>query len=350
MFRLQKNTHFWLMLILLAILIVAILAHMEEGGSFIVNRLQGRVLVPENKLEVPWRTYDPQEVWSGATIPPDTNVIIHIPLEVKRITRKVLFGRDGNRIRYWGYCFPADYDAKKPVQTAGFPGTMFLSEAERATRDQVRNQYFPDFNIFQPPTSAQLERMKARPIGRIRHQQEIFYGGTTCFIMAAEPLPLGADHDGDQLNSKLEAEAETDPDNPDTDGDGMQDGMEFFSHRTDPLRRDTDTDGIIDGIEDKNRNGRIDSGETDPKKKDSDNDGLCDGYCRVLTGGRICSEFKTTKSCIPAVGVKWKGEDKNLNGIVDEGEFSPLKIDTDNDGILDEQEHYNCLLEKKADC
>lgn len=345
----QKHTYIRLLLLLGVLALLAMLWRHSTDLLLIAEKMQARVMLPETRTEIPWRTFDHGEVWSGATIPPDTHVIIHIPLEVKRITRKTLFGGEGNRIRYWGYCYPEDFDPKVS-RVPGFPGTLFLSEAERAAREEVRKQYFPDFGIDTPPTREQLERLEDRPKGRIRHQQEIFYGGTTCYIMTEKPLPLGADHDEDQLNSAMERAHQTDLDNPDTDGDGILDGVEVHSLRTDPLRRDSDTDGVIDGIEDKNRNGRIDSGETDPMTKDSDKDGLCDGYCRVLVGGRICSEFKTTKSCLPKIGSKWKGEDKNLNGIVDANESNPLKIDSDGDGILDEQEYFNCLLEKKVDC
>ena len=65
---------------------------------------------------------------------------------------------------------------------------------------------------------------------------------------------------------------------------------------------------------------------------DTDRDGLCDGICKVDRGTQI------------------RGEDKNLNGIVDEGEYDPLKIDTDGDGVLDDQEYFNCLLAGGADC
>lgn len=85
----------------------------------------------------------------------------------------------------------------------------------------------------------------------------------------------------------------TDPCRTDSDGDGLSDGMELgktsslnaacgfapdsdtFS-RTDPTSQDTDGDGLGDGAEDKNKNGRVDSGESNPLKKDSDCDGLSD--------------------------------------------------------------------------
>ena len=344
----QKNIRSALLILGVCALLGALWFARTHGLSSI---LQGRVLVSETKLEIPWRTFDPPELLSGATIPPDTNVIIHLPLEIKRIARKVLFGNKGNYIRYWGYCFPEDYDPNDTTHRApGFPGTLFLSEAERDVREAQRQRLFPQFTIHSPPTSEELAQQNIKPKGQIRHQQEIFYGGTTCYVMTEQPLPVGSDSDNDGLNSAEEKANQTDPENYDTDGDGIPDGTEVHAYKTNPLRRDTDVDGLIDGIEDKNRNGRMDQGETSPLEKDSDHDGLCDGYCRIIQGGRLCSEFSTTKNCVPGVQVKWRGEDKNLNGKVDNGETDPLKIDSDGDGILDEQEHFNCLLEKKTNC
>jgi hypothetical protein len=168
--------------------------------------------------------------------------------------------------------------------------------------------------------------------------------------MTAQHLPLGTDRDGDLLNSKVEDNEATDPNNADTDGDGVTDGLEVLSLNTSPLRRDTDTDGLIDGIEDANRNGRLDTGETNPLEKDSDRDNLCDGFCRLPRGGRVCTEFSATRKCVPSITAIWRGEDKNLNGLVDEKETDPLNADSDGDGITDEQELFNCLLEKKQDC
>lgn len=310
--------------------------------------IEARVVGGVTARETPWRTYDPPEIMSGVTIPPDTHVILHLPIEIKRISRRTLFGPEGKNVRYWGYCFAEG----KPdaARAPGFPGEIFLSEAERAVREDARLRTFPAFGIRNPPTSEQLKQRATEPDGRIRHQKEIFFGGTACYVMSAAPLPVGADMDNDQLNSELEAIHGTDPWNDDTDGDGISDGVEVQSGRTDPTLRDSDSDSLIDGIEDADRDGRPDAGETDPAVKDTDRDGLCDGYCRLSIGGRICSTFSTTKNCIPELNILWKGEDKNLNGIVDKSETDPRKTDSDDDGILDDQEFYNCLLEKKTDC
>ena len=111
---------------------------------------------------------------------------------------------------------------------------------------------------------------------------------------------LDADTDDDALADGTEDanqngvidSAETDPCDPDSDGDDLQDGTELGitapvadpdgagplrgtnvsvfipdsdpGSTTDPLDEDSDNDGRLDGEEDKNQNGRVDSGETDP--------------------------------------------------------------------------------------
>lgn len=341
-----RHPFFWVAAI---IALASIMTATVSFGSLNGTSLQGRVLRTETQAKIPWRTFEDFEVSSGATIPANTNVVFHLPLHVKRITRKVLFGDGGDAIRYWGYCFPDDEDPKNPVHTSGFPGKLFLSEAERRERENARQKLFPKYTIFRPPTSKELKAQASASASRIRHQQEIFFGGRTCYIQTEAPLPLGTDDDEDLLNSAREKEERTDPSNDDTDGDGLLDGLEV-ALETDPLRRDSDSDGLIDGIEDQNRNGRLDFGETSALARDTDHDGLCDGYCRVVRGGRICNEFTTTKDCIPGIKVQWRGEDKNLNGTMDAGETNPLTIDTDKDGVTDEQEYFNCLLAKKTDC
>jgi hypothetical protein len=69
---------------------------------------------------------------------------------------------------------------------------------------------------------------------------------------------------------------------------------------------DTDGDGVPDCLEDRNGNGRVDSGETDRLNPDTDGDGISDG-----------------------------DEDVNRNGRVDEGETSPLNPDSNGNGIWD---------------
>ncbi len=105
----------------------------------------------------------------------------------------------------------------------------------------------------------------------------------------------GVDTDGDGKINALD---------PDSDNDGLFDGTEqgvttagpgtdtaagFFvadadpTTRTNPLLADTDRGSVTDGAEDRNRNGRVDSGETDPNvgsddvpNPDTDGDGIPD--------------------------------------------------------------------------
>ena len=74
---------------------------------------------------------------------------------------------------------------------------------------------------------------------------------------------------------------------------------------TDPLL-DNDGDGLLNGEEDKNGNGVVDDGETDPNNRDTDGDGLWDG-------------------------------NELLTYLTD-----PLNPDTDEDGISDGREVYSC--------
>lgn len=297
--------------------------------------LEGRLLPDHLQNRTEWVTITSQQILSGATIPADTNVIIHIPEEVTKIYRKVLFGRTGDTVRYWGYCFPANLQEAADNPRQGFPGDLFLSEAERAyRRRELMEQRRRTFSIYKNLTEDDLNETQNALASRIRHKLEIFTGGSTCYVMTEKSLPVGVDTDGDELNNALERGYGSDIRNPDTDGDGILDGMEVFRDQTHPTKRDTDGDGIIDGIEDANRNGRFDPGETLPTEWDTDRDGLCDGLCKVNKGQDL------------------RGEDKNLNGIYepDQGEYDPRTNDSDGDGILDEHEVYLCVLGGGDDC
>ena len=56
---------------------------------------------------------------------------------------------------------------------------------------------------------------------------------------------------------------------------------------TNPRVPDTDGDGIVDGNEDRNQNGRVDSGELDPRRVDTDGDLLPDGAEDANLNGRF---------------------------------------------------------------
>lgn len=330
----SKQTHVvsalkWLTLglgVLCSVLIIV--AFYEES-----QELEGRLIPAHRRGITPWKTITAEDIEYGASVPPNTNVILHIPSTIESIPRKVLFGRSGENTRYWGYCFPEDIHAALKQRRKGFPGRLFLSEAEREVREQqLRQRLRGRFSVYRNLNEHSLnERENVQ--GRIRHQVEIFEGGITCYIMAQRPLPIGLDSDGDGVNNILEREWNSDPEREDTDEDGISDANEIFGLGTDPKLRDTDGDGILDGLEDANRNGQIEMGETNPKKRDSDRDGLCDGLC--LEGQN---------------GSQLRGEDVNLNGKVDGGETDPRKQDSDGDGVLDEQEYFNCVLNTGDPC
>ncbi len=299
--------------------------------------LQGAAIegyLVQRKQTYSWRVLTQEEVASGATIPANTHVVFHLPGTFLSIPREVLLGHKGEAVRYWGYCIPQNAPDELVNTRSGFPGLLFLSEKEREIRAAVaaRNQasYSPSGRL---PTAEELEAQSQQSRSAIRHQVESFKPNTMCYIMTAESLAIGLDHDGDRLNDKIEREINTNPKIPDTDGDGIIDGIEYLTN-TNPIIRDTDGDGIIDGIEDKNWNGKQDADETNPRLKDSDRDGLCDGLCRVRLQRR---EY-------------YMGEDQNLNGQVDEGETDPRKYSTKNDGISDQVPYIQCLTAGKQQC
>lgn len=306
--------------------------------------LTARVLVPDIKTKIPWRVFDPEEVESGATLMPNTNIIIHLPTAMGTLTRETLFGHQGKLVRYWGYCFPDNYDPATAKKIVGLPGKVFLSEADRAWRDAERERRAGPLSIYRPPTKEQLYMREHPDLKTIRHQLEVFEGGKTCFLMTEKPIPMGTDADRDGLNAKEESQAGTNPRLADSDADGLMDGIEVMNLRTNPLRRDSDADGLIDGVEEKNHNGKVDLGETSPFEIDSDHDGLCDGLCRTTQGGRLCSDFAHTTDCDPKNTSFWLGEDRNLNGQRDKNETNALNVDSCKDGISDYQHVFACAL------
>ena len=88
-FGLIHRPFFWVGIIAL---LTSVAVTAVSLGALNGTSLQGRVLLTETQAEIPWRTFEDFEVGSGVTIPANTNVIFHMPLHVKRITRKVLLG------------------------------------------------------------------------------------------------------------------------------------------------------------------------------------------------------------------------------------------------------------------
>ena len=150
--------------------------------------------------------------------------------------------------------------------------------------------------------------------------------------------------------------------NTDTDGDGLSDDLET-GIGTDPNDADSDDDGVPDGQE---PNPTLDSdgdGLINPLDPDSDNDGLFDGTELGLdcmnaatdpAAGRCVPDGDmgaTTTSPIDADtddgGVSDGSEDKDLDGVVDNGESNPTagnggddstNPDADGDGLSDDVE------------
>lgn len=320
--------------------------------------LSARLLPAKQKQELPWLFIDQAEVEEGITIPADTHVAFHLPSTFTKIQREVLFGRQGENTRYWGYCLPVDEDPDIVKRRTGFPGLLYLSEKEREARGLLAKaveERTPKktLSVWNLPKSKDDLQPPKKTKDKIRHEVEFFEPNALCYIMSAGPLALGLDQDGDGLNARFERQIGTHPDVADTDGDGLTDGIEHFFGTTtklhhltglrsslNPLIRDSDQDGIIDGIEDMNRNGNVDPDETDPRTKDTDRDGLCDGLC--------LTPIRNQKLLL--------GEDLNLDGKVDRDtngkakETDPRKADTNGDGVSDFQAYFNCQLGMKQYC
>jgi hypothetical protein len=302
-------------------------------GGYAGSRFELTGLIIRQPKQLAWKVIEEADVESGALIPADTNVVFHLPQTFNKLHREVLLGHKGKQVRYWGYCFPANYDPETVERRSGLPGQVFLSEKEREAQEVFTKRQEARFTLRRLPTKRELE-LPDRKLGGIRHMFDFFTPGMLCYIQTESELAIGLDVDADKLNDRLEHEIGTDPRRPDSDADGLIDGVEFLNG-TSPTLRDTDSDGLLDGIEDKNWDGDIDRGETDPRVWDSDRDRLCDGWCRVRLKGR---------------NEAFLGEDRNLNGELDSGETSPLLVDSDKDGIRDEQEFLNCLSANRPNC
>lgn len=311
------------------------------------SSVQARLLPPHMRGQSVWKTIDPEDLDAGITAPANTNIIFFIPPDVRRVQKRILFGREGENVRYWGYCFPEDSEEADDRKRRGLPGLIFMSRAEQRFWEEKQNDLLLEgFSVFKNLTEPDLNQTRTIHT-LIKSRKEDFVGGEACYLQTEKQLPMGTDRDEDGANAMLERIHDTGPENRDTDSDGLLDGIEIFGG-TDPKRRDTDGDRLVDGLEDKNRNGRVDPGESDPRLYDSDRDGLCDGACVRSEGQR--TGYLAPKGFVPNRTNIFLGEDLNLNGEVDENETSPILRDTDNDGILDDQEYFFCILPGGEDC
>jgi hypothetical protein len=174
------------------------------------------------------------------------------------------------------------------------------------------------------------------------------------FIADADPAsttdPLDSDTDNGSVldgaedtnrNGRVDA-GERDPNvfvddvvGRDTDGDGIPDVIEIPTG-TDPNDRDSDDDGIEDGVEDKDRDGVVDDGETDPRDNDSDDDGLLDGIEDAdKDGNQDVGETDPLDPDSDDDGLPDGIEDADRDGVRDPTETNPLDNDSDDDGLLD---------------
>jgi len=160
---------------------------------------------------------------------------------------------------------------------------------------------------------------------------------------------MQADADGDGLSDKLETELGTNPSDVDSDDDGLPDGEEAnptddhdgdgtinaLDHdsdgdglfdgtelgkgcsnaatdasrmqciadgdagatKTSPILEDTDFGGIKDGVEDKDKDGVIDDGETDPNEPIDDVECETDADCGMSDSGMVCVDGACTPGC-----------------------------------------------------
>ncbi|MFO0722984.1 MAG: hypothetical protein U1E65_04305 [Myxococcota bacterium] len=210
-----------------------------------------------------------------------------------------------------------------------------------------------------------------------------------CALDATETDPASSDSDCDGLSDLTELATvyagggHTNPRVVDSDGDLISDGVEASAtalvphsgcsgvafdlaptNHTNPTVVDSDGDGRSDGCEDRNRNGRVDSGEMNPLATDTDGDGISDALedrnnncvrdpnetsaaLADTDGDGIGDNVEITLGTDPTRadtdgdGLPDGLEDANQNGIVEPGETNPLNRDTDGDTIPDGTEDAN---------
>ena len=164
------------------------------------------------------------------------------------------------------------------------------------------------------------------PVNYVLHSHKLYDG---------KSMETDTDNDGipDGIESLLGLNYKV----SDSDGDGLDDYFEYCLCDLNPLSKDTDGDGIPDGKEDADEDGLLNELEyinkTNPLIKDSDKDGLND-YEEVAV--------HFTKPLI---------SDTDGDGLNDYDDvklgFSPLKADTDNNGILDPNENVKQTFEQE---
>jgi hypothetical protein len=155
-----------------------------------------------------------------------------------------------------------------------------------------------------------------------------FWGVNYSMIDGSRQAWKGEDRDCDGK----EDSGETNASNPDSDGDGMYDGWEIW-YGLDSLNAsgdngsaaDPDMDGLTNIVEYGNR--------TSPLKNDTDNDGLND-YYEILMGSNPFNQDTDGDGL-------WDGQENFTADVDGDGLPSLLDIDSDNDGVPDGREYYN---------
>ena len=136
-----------------------------------------------------------------------------------------------------------------------------------------------------------------------------------------EPAPNGARVNMGVWGGTIEATRKV----TDSDGDGIEDSVELTSC-TNPYDADSDDDVLLDGQEDKNHNGIVDEGETNPCNNDTDGDRIQDG----------------TELGYPLSYITPYTNPDNFQPDLDPSTITdPLLEDTDRDGLTDGQEDLN---------
>lgn len=148
----------------------------------------------------------------------------------------------------------------------------------------------------------------------------------------AGTITLDADMDGldDAWEEMYGLDPNADDSQGDLDGDGLTNLTEF-QFGTIPNDLDTDDDGLADGDEDRNRNGVVDDGESDPREFDTDGDGLSDGVERG-----VVEPIVSARPGIAGTDENVFHPDQNNATTTD-----PTKADTDGDGLSDGIEDAN---------
>ena len=137
----------------------------------------------------------------------------------------------------------------------------------------------------------------------------------------------------------------SDPTLTDTDGDTVSDQEERY-YCTSPLKTDSDEDGLSDDTE---LSASYDMGgksyPSNPSRWDTDGDGLPDGGIDGLIFDTTDKVWEIAEASKNDQIDFWEGEDRDCDGEIDtysskNTESNPRKIDSDGDGIADNDEYY----------